>query len=256
MTALNVRGAAALYRFEMARWGRTIGQSLIAPVLTTALYLVVFGTAIGRSVPDVGAVSYAAFIIPGLIMLTVMTETMSNASFGIYMPKWAGTIYEVLSAPMSAFEIVIGYVGAATTKSVIIGLVIFATASLLTPIDVHNWAAMLLMLVLIAFAFALFGFILGVWAQSWEQLSAIPMLIITPLTFLGGTFYSISMLPEPWDKVALLNPIVYLVSAFRWTFFGEGDVALGVSLGFLTGFLALGLLIVWLIFRTGYRLKS
>ena len=252
----NARGVFAVYRFELARWGRTLGQSLIAPVLTTALYLIVFGTAIGRNVPDVGTVSYAAFIIPGLIMLTVMTETLNNASFGIYMPKWAGTIYEVLSSPMSAFEIVLGYVGAATTKSVIIGLVIFATASLLTPVGVHNWPAMIGLLVLIAFTFALFGFILGVWAQNWEQLSAIPVLIITPLTFLGGTFYSISMLPEPWDAVALLNPIVYLVSAFRWSFFGEGDVSLPFSLGFLGAVLVLGLFVVWLIFRTGYRLKS
>lgn len=253
---INWRGIAAIYRFEMARFMRTLGQSLLTPVITTSLYFVVFGAAIGSRMGEVDGVSYGAFIVPGLIMLSVLTESINNASFGIHFPRWTGTLYEVLSAPVSAFEIVTGYVGAAATKSLILGLIILATASLFVPIEVDHPLWMLGFLVLIALTFCLFGFITGIWAQNWEQLQVIPMLIVTPLTFLGGAFYSIDMLPEAWRTAALFNPVVYLVSGFRWTFHGEADVAIGISLAATLGFFALCLIAVWWIFKTGYRLKQ
>lgn len=253
---INWRGIAAIYRFEMARFMRTLGQSLLTPVITTSLYFVVFGAAIGSRMGEVDGVSYGAFIVPGLIMLSVLTESINNASFGIHFPRWTGTLYEVLSAPVSAFEIVTGYVGAAATKSLILGLIILATASLFVPIEVDHPLWMLGFLVLIALTFCLFGFITGIWAQNWEQLQVIPMLIVTPLTFLGGAFYSIDMLPEGWRTAALFNPVVYLVSGFRWTFHGEADVAIGISLAATLGFFALCLIAVWWIFKTGYRLKQ
>lgn len=254
---MNTYGIQAIYRFEMARWFRTIGQSLFSPVLSTSLYFIVFGSAIGSRMVEMGGVSYAAFIVPGLIMLSILTESVSNASFGIYMPKWAGTIYELLSAPVSALEAVCGYVGAAATKSVIIGLVILATARLFVDYHVENWPVMLLFLVLTSVSFCLFGFILGVLADGFEKLQIVPMLILTPLTFLGGTFYSIDMLPEPWRTITLFNPVVYLISGFRWAFFGEqaADVNIGVSLAAISVFLTVCLAAVWWIFKTGYRLK-
>ncbi|MCB1602047.1 MAG: ABC transporter permease [Xanthomonadales bacterium] len=254
--AFNARGVWAIYHFEISRFMRTLGQSLLTPVITTSLYFVVFGAAIGSRMGEVDGVSYGAFIVPGLIMLSVLTESINNASFGIHFPRWTGTIYELLSAPISPFEIVLGYVGAAATKSVILGLVIFATAHLFVPIDVAHPLWMMAFLVLTATTFCLFGFITGIWAQNWEQLQVIPMLIVTPLTFLGGAFYSIDMLPGAWKTVALFNPIVYLVSGFRWSFYGSADVAVGVSLAATLGFFALCLVIVWWIFRTGYRLKQ
>jgi ABC-2 type transport system permease protein len=253
--AFNAYGVWALYRFEMARFGRTLWTSLFTPVMTTSLYFAVFGAAIGSRMGEVDGVSYGAFIVPGLIMLSVFTESIGNASFGIHFPKWTGTIYEILSAPMSAFEIVTAYVGAAATKSVVLGLVILATAGLFVPLSIEHPLWMIGFLVLTALTFCLFGFIVGVWAQSWEQLQAIPMLIVTPLTFLGGAFYSIDMLPPGWRTVSLFNPIVYLVSGFRWSFYGRADVAVGVSLAATLGFFALCLVLVWWIFRTGYRLK-
>ncbi|MBC7985477.1 MAG: ABC transporter permease [Sphingomonadaceae bacterium] len=256
MTRFNRHGVWAIYRFEVNRFGRTVWTSLATPVITTALYFIVFGSAIGSRMGELDGVDYGAFIVPGLIMLTMFTESIFNASFGIYMPKWAGTIYELLSAPVSAFETVLAYVGAAATKSVIIGLIIFATAHLFVDVTVEHPVLMLLFLVMIAVTFCLFGFILGIWAKSFEQLQVIPMLVVMPLTFLGGAFYSIDMLPEPWRTATLFNPIVYLISGFRWTFFGEGDVSIGVSLAAMAGFLALCLAVIWWMFRTGYRLKS
>jgi ABC-2 type transport system permease protein len=253
--AFNARGVWALYRFEMARFGRTVFTSLLTPVITTALYFVVFGTAIGARMGEVDGVPYGAFIVPGLIMLSVLTESIGNASFGIHFPRWTGTLYEVLSAPLSSFEVVLGYVGAATTKSVILGLVIFATAHLFVPIEVAHPAWMLAFLVLTAASFCLFGFILGIWAKGWEQLQVIPMLVVTPLTFLGGAFYSIDMLPGVWRTISLFNPIVYLVSGFRWSFHGESEVAVGASLAAVCGFLVVCLAVVAWIFRTGWRLK-
>ena len=255
---MNTYGIQAIYRFEMARWFRTLGQSLFSPVLSTALYFVVFGSAIGSRMGTIGDVSYGAFIVPGLIMLSILTESVSNASFGIYMPRWAGTIYELLSAPVSAFEAVCGYVGAAATKSVVIGLVILITARVFVDYHVQNWPVMLLFLVLTSVSFCLFGFILGVVADGFEKLQIVPMLILTPLTFLGGTFYSIDMLPEFWRNVTLFNPILYLISGFRWTFYGEAaaDVSIGVSLAAVTIFLLLCLSVVYWIFKTGYRLKN
>lgn len=253
---MNLHAVNAIYQFEMARWFRTLGQSLFSPVLSTSLYFIVFGAAIGAQMGAVDGVSYGAFIVPGLVMLSILTESVSNASFGIYMPKWAGTIYEVLSAPVSPFEVVLGYVGAATTKSIAIGAVILMTARLFVPYEIQNPIAMMAFLVLTAFTFCLFGFVLGVWADSWEKLSIAPLLIITPLTFLGGTFYSIRMLPEFWQTVALFNPVVYLVSGFRWSFYGAADVPVLVSLAMITGFLVICLALVWWIFRTGYRLKA
>ncbi len=253
---MNVYAVQAIFRFEMARWLRTLGQSLFSPVLSTSLYFIVFGSAIGSRMVAVDGVSYGAFIVPGLIMLSILTESVANASFGIYMPKWAGTIYELLSAPVSPLEAVTGYVGAAATKSVIIGLVILATARFFVPFTVMHPFAMLLFLVLTALSFCLFGFILGVLADGFEKLQIVPMLILTPLTFLGGTFYSLSMLPPLWQKITLFNPVVYLISGFRWAFYGISDINIGVSVAAISGFLVLCLSIVYWIFSTGYRLKN
>ncbi len=255
---VNIYGVQAIYRFEMARWLRTLGQSLFSPVLSTSLYFIVFGSVFGSRMIELGGVSYGAFIVPGLIMLSILTESVSNASFGIYMPRWAGTIYELLSAPVSAFEATCGYVGAAATKSVIIGLVILATARFFVPYEVQNWPAVLLFLVLTSVSFCLFGFILGVLADGFEKLQIVPMLILTPLTFLGGTFYSIDLLQEPWRTITLFNPIVYLISGFRWAFFGAqaADVNIFVSLLAIGAFLGGCLAAVWWIFKTGYRLKN
>ena len=252
----NRHAVWAIYKFELARFRRTIWTSLITPVITTTLYFIVFGSAIGSRMQEVGTVPYGAFIVPGLMLLTMLTESISNASFGIYMPKWSGTIYELLSAPISAFETVLAYVGAAATKSVILGLVILATANLFVDIDIVHPLWMILFMVLLAVTFCLFGFIIGIWAKSFEQLQIIPLLVVMPLTFLGGAFYSIDMLPAAWRTATLFNPIVYLMSGFRWSFFGKGDVSIEFSLAAMFGFLTLCLAIVWWIFRTGYRLKS
>lgn len=253
---MNLYAIKAIYLFEMSRWGRTLLQSLAAPVITTSLYFIVFGSAIGSRIPEVDGVSYGAFIVPGLILLTILTESISNASFGIYMPKFAGTIYEVLSAPVSAVEVVAGYVGAATTKSVILGLIMLVTARFFVPYEIAHPLAMAAILVLIALTFSLFGFIIGVWADGWEKLSVVPILVVTPLTFLGGSFYSIDMLPDFWRQVTLFNPVVYLVSAFRWSFYGVSDVDVGVSVGMTLLFMALCLVAIGWIFRTGYKLKT
>ncbi|HZF48974.1 MAG TPA: ABC transporter permease [Polyangiaceae bacterium] len=253
---MNVYAIKAIYRFEMARFFRTLFQSIVSPVMSTSLYFVVFGSAIGTRMQQIDGVSYGAFIVPGLIMLNLLTESVSNASFGIYMPKWSGTIYEVLSAPVSAFEVVTGYVGAAATKSVLIGLIILTTARLFVPFGIAHPVLMVLFLVLTAVTFSLFGFLIGVWADGFEKLQIIPMLVITPLTFLGGSFYSIEMLPPPWRTITLFNPVVYLVNGFRWSFFGTSDVAVGVSLGMTLGFMSVCLVAVWWIFKTGYRLKT
>lgn len=253
---MNVHAVKAIYLFEMHRWLRTIVQSLAAPVITTSLYFIVFGAAIGRRMPEIDGVSYGAFIIPGLIMLSILTESISNGSFGIYMPKFAGTIYELLSAPVSTFEVVLGYVGAAATKSVVLGLIILATARLFVDFSIAHPLVMLAFLVLTSVTFSLFGFLTGIWADGWEKLSIIPILVITPLTFLGGSFYSIDMLPGIWRDIALVNPVVYLVSGFRWAFYGVSDVGVGVSLAATFGFLALCMAAVTWIFRTGWRLKS
>ncbi len=252
----NRHAVWAIYKFEMARAVRTLWQSLATPVISTSLYFVVFGSAIGSRMSEVGGVSYGAFIVPGLIMLSLFTQSISNASFGIYFPKFIGTIYEVLSAPVSYTEIVLAYVGAAATKSVILGLVILATAALFVPVQILHPVWMVSFLSLTAGAFSLFGFILGIWAESFEQLQFVPMLIVTPLTFLGGAFYSIDMLPEPWRTATLFNPVVYLISGFRWSFYGISDVSVEVSLAMTLGFLVICLGIVAWIFRTGYRLKS
>ena len=254
--AFNRYGVLAIYRFEMARAARTLWQSLVTPVITTALYFVVFGSAIGSRMSEVGGVQYGAFIVPGLIMLSLFTESLSNASFGIYLPRFTGTVYEVLSAPVSALEMVLGYVGAAATKSVILGLVILATATFFVPVRILHPLPMIAFLVLTATTFSLFGFIIGIWAKGFEQLQFIPMLVVTPLTFLGGAFYSIDMLPGGWRTFSLFNPAVYLISGFRWSFYGSADVAVGVSLGMTLGFLVAGLVAVYWIFRTGYRLKT
>jgi ABC-2 type transport system permease protein len=256
MSPFNGRGVLAIYRFEMSRFNRTFWQSLVAPVITTSLYFIVFGAAIGSRMSEVDGVPYGAFIVPGLIMLSIFTESLNNASFGIYLPRFTGTIYEVLSAPVSPLEMVLGYVGAATTKSLIHGMVILATATLFVPLQIVHPVWMVAFLVLTAATFCLFGFILGVWANGFEQLQFVPMLVITPLTFLGGAFYSIDMLPDAWRTFSLFNPVVYLISGFRWAFYGTADVAVGVSLGATLGFLVLCLGIVWWIFRTGYRLKN
>src|SRR5450755_2951643 len=254
--AFNRRGVWAIYKFEMARFRRTLLQSVVTPVLTTSLYFVVFGSAIGSRMSQVGGVRYGAFIVPGLIMLALFTESLSNASFGIYLPRFTGTIYELLSAPVSAMEIVIGYVGAAATKSIIIGLIILATSTLFVPIRILHPAAMIAFLVLTATTFSLFGFIIGIWAKGFEQLQFVPMLVVTPLTFLGGAFYSIDMLPPAWRTVTLFNPLVYLISGFRWSFYGSADVGVGISLSITLAFLALCLALVTWIFKTGYRLKN
>ena len=252
----NRHGVWAIYRFELSRALRTIWQSLATPVITTSLYFVVFGSAIGSRMGDVDGVAYGAFIVPGLIMLSILTESVSNASFGIYMPKWAGTIYELLSAPVSYLEIVVSYVGAAATKSVLLGLIILATAWLFVPVRVEHPVWMLVFLVLTAVTFSLLGFIIGIWADGFEKLQVVPMLIVTPLTFLGGSFYSIDMLPPFWQNVALLNPVVYLISGFRWSFYGVADVGLALSVGMTLAFLVASLGVVAWIFRTGYRLKA
>ena len=256
VSAFNRYAVLAIYRFEMARARRTLWQSLVTPVITTSLYFVVFGAAIGSRMSEVDGVPYGAFIVPGLIMLSLFTESLSNASFGIYLPRFMGTIFEVLSAPVSPIEIVLGYVGAAATKSVILGLVILSTSTLFVPVHVVHPVWMLAFLVLTATTFSLFGFIIGIWAKGFEQLQFIPMLIVTPLTFLGGAFYSISMLPAGWRAFSLINPVVYLISGFRWSFYGISDVAVGISLAMTASFFLVGLALVWWIFRTGYRLKS
>ena len=253
---MNLQAIRAIYRFEMARTWRTLMQSIISPVVSTALYFVVFGSAIGSRIPEVGGVSYGAFIVPGLVMLSLLTQSISNASFGIYFPKFTGTIYELLSAPISTLEIVISYVGAAATKSIALGIVILATAALFVPLKILHPGWMLMFLVLTALTFSLLGFIIGIWADGFEKLQFIPSLIVTPLTFLGGTFYSIDMLPPFWQTVSLFNPVVYLVSGFRWSFYGISDVGVGVSLAVTLLFLAIFLAAVVWIFRTGYRLKS
>jgi ABC-2 type transport system permease protein len=253
---MNFEAVRAIYGFEMARWGRTLLQSIVSPVLSTSLYFVVFGTAIGSRIAEIDGIPYGAFIVPGLIMMMLLTESTSNAAFGIYFPRFAGTIYEILSAPVSPFEIVLGYVGAAATKSVILGLIILATASLFVPIRIAHPLWMVGFLVLTAVAFSLLGFIIGIWADGFEKLQIIPMLVLMPLTFLGGTFYSIKMLPEFWQGVTLFNPIVYLVSGFRWSFYEISDVAIGVAVSMTLVFLALCLAIIWWIFRTGYRIKA
>jgi ABC-2 type transport system permease protein len=253
--AINFNGIWAIYRSEMARTVRTVWQSVATPVITTALYFVVFGSAIGSRMQQIGHVSYGGFIVPGLIMLSLLTQSISNASIGIYFPKFTGTVFELLSAPMSYVEIVIAYVGAAATKSVAIGFVILATASLFVPIHILHPVWMVGVLILTSVAFSLFGFIIGIWAKNFEQLAIIPSLIITPLTFLGGAFYSIDMLPPLWRTVSLFNPVVYLVSGFRWSFYGQGDVSVGNSLGFTLLFIALCLAVLWWMFRTGYRLQ-
>jgi ABC-2 type transport system permease protein len=252
----NRHGVWAIYKFEIARSLRTLVQSLVTPVLTTSLYFVVFGAAIGSRLSTPGGVSYGAFIVPGLIMLALFTESLSNASFGIYFPKFTGTIYELLSAPVSYVEIVIAYVGAASTKSVVLGVIILITASVFTPIKILHPAWMIAFLLMTAFTFSLFGFIIGILAKSFEQLQFVPMLIITPLTFLGGAFYSIDMLPPGWRTFSLFNPIVYLISGFRWSFYGAADVSVGISMSMTVGFLAACLGVVAWIFKTGFRLKN
>jgi len=253
---MNLHGVWAIYRFEMARALRTLWQSLVAPVLTTSLYFIVFGGAIGSRMQTVDGVGYGSFIVPGLIMLSLLTQSVGNASIGIYFPKFTGTIFELLSAPVSAMEMVLGFVGAAATKSVVLGVIILATSSFFVPIRVLHPGAMIAFLLLTAIAFSLFGFILGIWAKSFEQLNFVPMLLITPLTFLGGSFYSIDMLPPAWRTVSLFNPVVYLVSGFRWSFFGKGDVDIAVSLGVTLGFLVACLAVIAWIFKSGWRLKN
>jgi ABC-2 type transport system permease protein len=253
---MNLQAVRAIYRFEMARALRTLMQSIVSPVLSTSLYFVVFGAAIGSRIPEVGGIAYGAFIVPGLVMLSLLTQSVSNASFGIYFPRFTGTIYELLSAPVSPFEIVLAYVGAAATKSVVLGLIILATAWLFVPLQVLHPGWMLFFLVLTSVTFSLMGFAIGLWADGFEKLQAVPMLIITPLTFLGGSFYSIDMLPGAWQTVALFNPVVYLVSGFRWSFFGQADVHLGLSLGMTALFLALSVGAVAWMLKTGYRLKA
>ncbi len=255
MSGLNLPGIWAIYRTEMARTRRTVWQSVATPVITTVLYFIVFGGAIGSRMQQVGGVGYGAFIVPGLIMLTLLTQGISNASIAIYFPKFTRTIYELLSAPISSTEAVLAYVGAAATKSVLIGLIILATATVFVPVRIMHPAWMVAFLVLTAISFALFGFIIGIWAESFEQLAIIPSLVVTPLTFLGGAFYSIDMLPQPWRTISLFNPVVYLVSGFRWSFYGVGDVGVGASLSFVIVLMAFCLVLLWWIFRTGYRLK-
>jgi len=253
---MNLRAIQAIYRFEMARTGRTIWQSIVSPVLSTSLYFVVFGAAIGTRITQIEGVAYGAFIVPGLIMLTLLTQSTMNASFGIYFPRFIGTIYEILSAPVSPIEIVVGYVGAAATKSIILGLTILVTSFLFVPLHIAHPLWMLLFLILTAATFSLLGFIIGIWAGNFEQLQIVPLLVITPLTFLGGTFYSVSVLPPLWQKIALFNPVVYLISGFRWSFFEIADVSPGISIAMTLVFLGVCLAVVWWIFKTGYRLKN
>jgi len=253
---MNVHAIRAIYRFEMARTFRTITQSIASPVLSTSLYFVVFGAAIGSRMGDIDGVGYGAFIIPGLIMLTLLNESISNASFGIYMPKWAGTIFELLSAPVSYIEAVIGYVGAAATKSVMLGVLILITARFFVDYEIAHPFWMICFLFLTAITFSLFGFIIGLWADDFQKLQVIPLMIVTPLTFLGGAFYSIKMLPPIWQKITLFNPVVYLISGFRWSFYGNADVDVRISAAAILGFLALCLFVVWWIFKTGYKLRN
>ena len=252
---MNLNGVRAIYKFEMNRTRRTLMQSVVSPVLSTSLYFIVFGTAIGSRMGEIDGISYGAFIIPGLLMLSLLSESISNASFGIFFPKFSGTIYEVLSAPVSPFEIVAGYVGAAATKSLIIGALILLTARIFVDYSIAHPLWMLAFLLLTALTFSLFGFIIGVWANDFQQLQVIPLMVITPLTFLGGAFYSINMLPEPWQTLTLFNPVVYLINGFRWAFYGVADVHMGLSLGMTMLFLLICLTAVWWIFRTGYRIK-
>ena len=254
--AFNAHGVWAIYRFEMARALRTLWQSLVTPVITTSLYFVVFGAAIGSRMSEIDGVAYGAFIVPGLIMLSLFTESIFNASFGIFFPKFTGTIYELLSAPISPLETVLGYVGAAATKSVVLGLVILATASFFVPIQILHPVWMVAFLVLIVVTFCLFGFIIGIWGKNFEQIQFIPMLVVSPLTFLGGAFYSLDMLAEPWRTIAYFNPVVYLISGFRWAFYETSDVGVGISLGATLGFFFICLGIIWWMFRSGYRLKT
>jgi ABC-2 type transport system permease protein len=253
---MNVHAIRAIYRFEMARTFRTLTQSIASPVLSTSLYFVVFGAAIGSRMGEVGGVSYGAFIIPGLIMLSLLNESISNASFGIYLPKWSGTIYELLSAPVSYIEALFGYVGAAATKSVMLGVLILVTARAFVPYEIAHPIWMLAFLILTSVTFSLFGFIIGLWADDFQKLQVIPLMIVTPLTFLGGAFYSINMLPPLWQKITLFNPVVYLISGFRWSFYGVADVNVAVSLGMTLAFLVLCLVAVWWIFRSGYKLRT
>jgi ABC-2 type transport system permease protein len=253
---MNYRAISAIYKFEMARTGRTLLQSIVSPVISTSLYFVVFGAAIGSRISEIESVDYGAFIVPGLIMMTILTQSVANASFGIYFPRFTGTIYEILSAPVSFVEIVIGYVGAAATKSIILGLIILLTSFLFVPIRIDHPVWMIVFLILTAVTFSLFGFIVGVWADGFEKLQVVPLLVITPLTFLGGAFYSVHVLPPVWQTVTLFNPVVYLVSGFRWAFFEVADVHVAISLGMTLAFLGACLAAIWWIFRTGYRLKN
>ncbi|UZK65597.1 ABC transporter permease [Sphingomonas sp. M1-B02] len=256
MTGVNFYGIWAIYRFEMARTLRTLWQSIVTPVITTSLYFIVFGGAIGSRIDSIDGVNYGSFLVPGLIMLSLLTQSIANASIGIYFPKFTGTVFELLSAPISALEMVVGYVGAAATKSIIIGLIILATSAFFVPLRIDHPLAMLAFLVLTSITFSMFGFIIGIWAKGFEQLNIVPALLVTPLTFLGGAFYSITMLPQPWQTISLFNPVVYLVSGFRWSFFGKGDVDIWWSLGFTGLFLLLCLGLIVAIFKTGYRLKN
>lgn len=256
MSAVNIHAIRSIYLFEMHRTFRTVWQSIVSPVVSTSLYFIVFGAGLGHYMPRIDQAHYGAFIVPGLMMTTLLTLSIANASFGIYFPKFTGTIYEVLSAPISAFEIVLAYVGAAATKSIMVALIILATAAVLTPLEIVHPVWMVLFLILTAFTFSLFGFAIGIWADGFEKLQMIPLLVVTPLSMLGGSFYKISMLPGVWKKVALFDPVVYLISGFRWAFFGAGDVAVGVSLAATFGFLIVCLAAVWWIFHTGWRLKS
>jgi ABC-2 type transport system permease protein len=253
---MNLRAVGSIYKFEMARTARTLAQSIVSPVISTSLYFVVFGAAIGSRITQIEGISYGAFIVPGLIMLMLLTQSVMNASFGIYFPRFVGTIYELLSAPISFFEIVLGYVGAAASKSIILGLIILATSGLFVPIHIEHPFWMMAFLVLTAVTFSLLGFIIGIWADGFEKLQIIPLLVITPLTFLGGSFYSISVLPPFWQKVTLFNPVVYLISGFRWSFFGISDVGVEVSLAMTLVFLSACLAVIWWFFKTGYRLKN
>jgi ABC-2 type transport system permease protein len=253
---MNFYGVKSIYRFEMARMRRTVVQSIVAPVLSTSLYFVIFGAAIGSRITEIDGVSYGSFIVPGLIMLSILTESISNASFGIYFPKFTGTIFEVMSAPVSFVEILLGYVGAAATKSIIIGSIILATASFFVDIEIAHPFVMVLFLILTSVSFSLFGFVLGIWADGWEKLTVVPILVIMPLTFLGGTFYSISMLPPLWQTISLFNPLVYLISGFRWSFYENADVSVALSLTMTVTFLLVCLVIVRWIFKTGYKLRT
>ncbi|WP_417486575.1 ABC transporter permease [Maricaulis sp.] len=253
---MNWRGAVTIYQAEMARTGRTLMQSVLAPVISTSLYFVVFGAAIGSRMESIDGIGYGAFIVPGLVMMMILMQSVSNAAIGIYFPKFNGTVYELLSAPISALEVVIGFVGAAATKSLILGALVMVTAAFFVPMEIQHPLAMLAFLIMTSVTFSLFGFIIGIWADNFEQLNIVPMLIVTPLTFLGGSFYSISVLPPFWQTVTLFNPVVYLISGFRWSFYGVSDVDIGISLAAIAGFFAVCVAIVWWMFKTGYRLKT